>query len=96
MAGWRRSHLYIQSGPPAGQPAGQSTSQAAGQQRASQPAGLPATQPASRPLSRQSASQQELAELVNQYKDMKTQVLKSVKSKHESVERCVKVLALLG
>jgi len=40
-------------------------------------------------------SEKELAELVNKYQNMKPQVLKSVKGKHESVGRCVKVLATL-
>jgi len=38
-------------------------------------------------------SEKELAELVTKYQGMKPQILKSVKGKHESVDRCVKVLA---
>jgi aminopeptidase N len=40
-------------------------------------------------------SEAELAKLVEEYKDMKPQVLKTVKAKHERVGRCVKVLNLL-
>ncbi|WP_448550463.1 aminopeptidase N [Thalassotalea fusca] len=40
-------------------------------------------------------SEQELAQLVTKYSEMKPQVLKSVKGSHEQVGRCVKALALL-
>jgi aminopeptidase N len=40
-------------------------------------------------------SEQELANLVADYKDMKPQVLKTVKARHQNVGRCVKALTLL-
>ncbi|MEW6989908.1 aminopeptidase N [Colwelliaceae bacterium 6441] len=40
-------------------------------------------------------SEAELAKLVVAYKDMKPQALKSVKSRHQGIERCVKALKLL-
>ncbi|MDO6445507.1 aminopeptidase N [Colwellia sp. 1_MG-2023] len=40
-------------------------------------------------------SETELAKLVDDYKDMKPQALKSVKAQHQNVERCVKALTLL-
>ncbi|NRA60820.1 MAG: aminopeptidase N [Psychrobium sp.] len=40
-------------------------------------------------------SYEQLAGLIEEYKDMKPQVLKSVKSRHQGVGRCVKVLDLL-
>lgn len=40
-------------------------------------------------------SEKELAALVQEYKDMKPQVVKSVKAKHQQAGRCVKALALL-
>lgn len=41
-------------------------------------------------------SEVELANLVEEYKDMKPQVLKSVKARHQRVQRCVKALKLLN
>ena len=41
------------------------------------------------------ASEAELAQLVKDYSGMKPQVLKSVKSRHEQVGRCIKALTLL-
>jgi len=41
-------------------------------------------------------SHQQLAGLIEEYKDMKPQVLKSVKRKHQEVGRCVDVLELLS
>ncbi|GHF87610.1 aminopeptidase N [Thalassotalea marina] len=40
-------------------------------------------------------SEAELAKLVEEYKDMKPQVLKTVKARHQGVQRCVKALKLL-
>ncbi|WP_286233887.1 aminopeptidase N [Thalassotalea sediminis] len=40
-------------------------------------------------------SEAELAKLVKQYKDMKPQVLKTVKARHQNVGRCIKALKLL-
>jgi len=40
-------------------------------------------------------SEQELANLVQEYKDMKPQVLKTVKARHQNVGRCIKALRLL-
>jgi aminopeptidase N len=41
-------------------------------------------------------SEKELAALVVEYKDMKPQVLKSVKASHQDIERCIKALELLS
>jgi aminopeptidase N len=43
-----------------------------------------------------SISQKELSGLVEEFKDMKPQALKRVKSKHEAIERCLKVLKQLN
>ena len=40
-------------------------------------------------------SEAELAQLIEQYKDMKPQVLKTTKARHQNVGRCVKALKLL-
>ena len=40
-------------------------------------------------------SEAELAKLVEQYKDMKPQVIKTVKARHQNIGRCVKALRLL-
>lgn len=42
-----------------------------------------------------SQNEKELAKLVEEYKDMKPQVVKSVKATHENVSRCVRALKLL-
>jgi len=47
------------------------------------------------PTSCTERSHQRLAGLVEQYKDMKPQVVKSIKSSHQEVGRCVAVLSLL-
>ena len=47
------------------------------------------------PTSCTNESYQELGELVEEYKDMKPQVLKGVKRSHQEIGRCVKVLELL-
>jgi aminopeptidase N len=43
-----------------------------------------------------SESEKELADLVVEYKDMKPQVLKSVKAAHQDIGRCIKALELLS
>ncbi len=42
-----------------------------------------------------SESEAELAKQIIEYKEMKPQVLKSVKARHQNVERCIKILKLL-
>lgn len=47
------------------------------------------------PASCTAASEAELAKLVDDYADMKPQVLKSVKASHQQIGRCIKALKLL-
>ena len=47
------------------------------------------------PTSCTAESEAELAKLVNEYADMKPQVLKSVKGSHQQIGRCIKALKLL-
>lgn len=42
-----------------------------------------------------SESEQELTKLINDYQEMKPQVLKTVKETHQEIERCIKALKLL-
>jgi len=48
------------------------------------------------PASCTAESETNLAKLVDEYQEMKPQVLKSVKASHQQVGRCLKALKLLG